>query len=145
MERASKRVAAQGLALADSDTPRDANSDTLLNVPPSTEANLDHPPNVSPPSWDASADLFRSAEDANTPLVTPLSGGPARVQEIEEEGGGREQSGESLRESIYRRHFALVVRDPGGVVRALLRRSWMNFTRWWPTVSRFGRSLLKSF
>ncbi|GAQ83940.1 peroxin 10 [Klebsormidium nitens] len=127
MERASKRVAARGLAMSDSDV-----SQTFSPSHPVSESRTP----LSENEGDAAAGLFQDAEDANEPSEEGSSGRPGpsesgrgsgtQVGEIEEE------SGISVRwTGVHERRVEVSEVWRGRRMR--LGVTWLNFVRWWPT------------
>jgi hypothetical protein len=135
MERASKRAAAQGLALADSE-PSSERAPAAIRFP---EAGRE--------AESAADRLFQDADEANGPSETGGRVSGFGIREIEEErlegrqenGGGTSISEQDELGATRRRWFAGGLGEPGivgrAVVRARLRGTWMSFLRWWPTVS----------
>jgi hypothetical protein len=140
MERASKRAAAQGLALA--------NSEPAAETAPA----VIHFPEAGRENENAADRIFRDADEANRPSESGGRVSGFGVREIEEErlegrrrsGGGTSISEQGELGGTRRRWFAGGLGEPGnvgGAVRARLRGTWMNFLRWWPTVSLGGLGL----
>lgn len=114
-----------------------ADPDTFQAATPSNPAS-ESATSLSESRGDAAARLFRDAEDANESSEDVPSGtsGPSesrrgsgtRVGEIEEE------SSASVRwRGVEERRVD--VREVWRGMRARLGVTWLNFVRWWPTVS----------